>query len=81
MQDSAWVGAWWVMFLVASALAALFSIPFYCVLPSPAKKPTRRPENLTADVQPSNKQDVQERAQDVRGAAWCRQDSAVVFSP
>ncbi|NXJ03783.1 SO1C1 protein, partial [Odontophorus gujanensis] len=46
-QDSRWVGAWWLGFLVGGAISFLAAIPF-CFLPKSLKKPLKTSKDKTS---------------------------------
>ncbi|XP_065598600.1 solute carrier organic anion transporter family member 1C1-like [Cyrtonyx montezumae] len=46
-QDSRWVGAWWLGFLVGGAVSFLAAIPF-CFLPKSLKKPLKSSKDKTS---------------------------------
>ncbi|XP_072217592.1 solute carrier organic anion transporter family member 1C1-like [Excalfactoria chinensis] len=46
-QDSRWVGAWWLGFLIGGAISFLAAIPF-CFLPKSLKKPLKTSKDKTS---------------------------------
>ncbi|NXB08763.1 SO1C1 protein, partial [Cnemophilus loriae] len=50
-QDSRWVGAWWLGFLIGGAASFLSGIPF-CFLPKSLKKPEEANEDKTSRYSP-----------------------------
>lgn len=46
-QDSRWVGAWWLGFLIAGVISFLAAIPF-CFLPKSLKKPPKANKDKTS---------------------------------